>query len=278
MEYNLTNYQSQDLQSYIRYIKSLDYLDQEEEFVLAKEVRKWRDSEAAKRLVLSHLRLVLAIAYKYNGYGLQMADLIQEGTIGLMKAVKRFDERIGVRLVTFASYWIKAEIVQFILNNWRLVKVATTAAQKKLFFKLRSYKNTCGRMSYQEVKQISEDFNVKKEDVTSVNGYLSHPDFSIYSEYQDESTEHYLLSDESSSPQTIMLNNDLNQVYTEKLPFALSKLDARKQYIIKNRWLNDNNKLTLHDIAKHFKISLERVRQLEQEAIKEMKKYLPCDY
>ncbi len=278
MEYNLASYDTQDIQSYINFIKQAEYLSLEDEQSLAKKVRESQDTDSAKRLVLSHLRVVLAIAYKYNGYGLQLADLIQEGTIGLMKAVKKFDERVGVRLVTFASYWIKAEIIQFILNNWRLVKVATTAAQKKLFFKLRSYKNTCGRLSHQDIKTISQDLNVTKDDIRDINGYLSYSDTSIYSDNDEDSFEnHMLLADDSFNPEVLLENKMLDFVSTKGLQMALSQLDERKQYIINNRWLSDN-KETLETISQKFKISVERVRQLEQEAIIQMRKAINREF
>jgi RNA polymerase sigma-32 factor len=278
MEFNIASYETQDIQSYINFIKQAEYLTLEEEQGLAKKVRETQDTDAAKRLVLSHLRVVLAISYKYNGYGLQIADLIQEGTIGLMKAVKKFDERVGVRLVTFASYWIKAEIIQFILNNWRLVKVATTAAQKKLFFKLRTYKNVCGRLSNQDIENISKDLNVTKDDIRDVNGYLSYSDTSIYSDNDEDSFEnHMLLADDSSSPEILLENKMLDFVSTEGIQMALSQLDERKRYIISNRWLNDN-KETLEEISRKFKISVERVRQLEQEAIAQMRKLMNREF
>jgi RNA polymerase sigma-32 factor len=278
MKYNLTSYETQDIQAYINFIKEAEYLTLEQEQFLARQVRENQDTEAAKRLVISHLRVVLSIAYKYNGYGLQLADLIQEGTIGLMKAVKKFDERLGVRLVTFASYWIKAEIIQFVLNNWRLVKVATTAAQKKLFFKLRTYKNACGRLSYREVKNISHDLNVTKNDIRDMNGYLSYTDSSIYSEYDEDYSENYaLLADDSNSPEALIENRMLDLVSTEGIYSAISSLDARKQYIIKSRWLNDT-KETLDSIARKFDISVERVRQLEVQAIAQMKKLINKEF
>lgn len=278
MEFNIASYETQDIQSYINFIKQAEYLTLEEEQGLAKKVRETQDTDAAKRLVLSHLRVVLAIAYKYNGYGLQIADLIQEGTIGLMKAVKRFDERVGVRLVTFASYWIKAEIIQFILNNWRLVKVATTAAQKKLFFKLRTYKSACGKLSHNDIEKISKDLDVTKDDIRDVNGYLSYSDTSIYSDTDEDSFEnHMLLADDSSSPEILLENKMLDFVSTEGIQIALSQLDERKRYIISNRWLNDNKK-TLEDISRRFKISVERVRQLEQEAIVQMRKLMNREF
>lgn len=272
MEYELVNCYGGDLQSYINYVKGIEYLTIEEEKALANRVRTGQDAEAAKRLILSHLRLVVSIASKYNGYGLQLADLIQEGTIGLMKAIKKFDERREIRLVTFASYWIKAEIVQFVLNNWRLVKVATTAAQKKLFFKLRSYKDECGRLSYKDVKHISEELHVTTSDIREVNGYLSHSDSPIYCENDNEDIfeNSIALADDSSNPALMIENRDLNIFEAEGLKEILEMLDKRKRYIIESRWLNPQRE-TLEEISHKFEISIERVRQLEQEALKQMR-------
>ena len=238
------------IEGYIRAANEYPMLTAEEEKELAERLYYHEDLDAAKKLILSHLRFVIHVARGYSGYGLPQADLIQEGNIGLMKAVKRFNPEVGVRLVSFAVHWIKAEIHEYVLRNWRIVKVATTKAQRKLFFNLRKTKQRLGWFNENEVDLVANELGVSKEDVIEMESRMSGADVGFDLPTDDAETETY-------SP-------------TEQLGAALQSLDARSQDIIKARWLDDN-KATLHDLAAKYNVSAERIRQLETNALKKLK-------
>ncbi|OJY33919.1 MAG: RNA polymerase factor sigma-32, partial [Legionella sp. 40-6] len=235
------------------------------------------DLEAARRLVLAHLRYVVRVARGYLGYGLPLNDLIQEGNVGLMKAVKRFDPKMGVRLVSFAVHWIKAEIHEFVLRNWRIVKVATTKAQRKLFFNLRQMKNRLGWYTKEEVEAVANDLGVSAADVRVMEQRLNAMDTAFDmsdSEEQENYTapERYLF-DPNDDPAVVLEKENTGDLGKEKLFTALEKLDERSQDILQHRWLADD-KLTLNDLAEKYGISAERVRQLEKNAMKKMRQYI----
>lgn len=258
------------IEAYISYVNSIPLLSLEEERALALKLQQENDLDAAKRLVLAHLRYVVKISKNYQGYGLPLADLIQEGNIGLMKAVKRFDPQVGVRLVTFALHWIKAELHDFVLRNWRIVKVATTKAQRKLFFNLRGLKKHLGWMSSQEVNEIAKDLAVKPEEVREMEMRLYQTD-SAYDGHEEDEEEGKLapaayLSEPSSCPATALETEEGSSQAQASLQEALEQLDQRSQEILRARWLNAK-KLTLEDLAKKYQISAERVRQLEKGAM-----------
>ncbi len=262
------------IEAYLHYVNQLPMLTQEEEHALAVELQKNNDLAAAKRLILAHLRYVARVAKGYSGYGLPLADLVQEGNIGLMKAVKRFNPDMGVRLVTFAMHWIKAEIHEYILRNWRIVKVATTKAQRKLFFNLRSLKKRLGWMTAQEVKDVANDLGVKPETVREMEMRLSTSDAS-FDGYQDDDETSFtpaaFLEDTRYNPAQQLENADWSTQSGDMLHQALAKLDERSQDIIRTRWL-DEGKLTLQDLADKYTISAERVRQLEKNAMQKLRK------
>lgn len=261
------------LEEYIRYINSVPLLSAEEEFTLAKQWRLEENVEAARYLVLSHLRLVVCLARTYLGYGLPLADIIQEGTIGLMKAIKRFDERKNVRLVTFASYWIRAEINEYIIKNWRIVRTVTTKAQRKLFFNLRSNKqNAGGYLSLSEAKDIASNLNVNLNDVMEMNTRLSGNDVGLDAKGEDSLAPEDWLFNETTSPEAQIDQKQLDRLHTDGIVEALSGLDPRSQDIIQNRWLCDEkDQLTLQQLAQKYNISAERVRQIEVSALKKMR-------
>ncbi|MGE3318350.1 MAG: RNA polymerase sigma factor RpoH [Candidatus Berkiella sp.] len=262
------------LQSYMQAVNAEPLLSQEEEYELAKRYRFDGDLFAAQRLVLSHLRYVARIAKMYSGYGLQLADLIQEGSIGLMKAVKRFDPDMKVRLVSFAVHWIKAEIHEYVIRNWRIVKVATTKAQRKLFFKLRQAKSRLGWFTQQEVAQVAEDLGVSTKDVLEMESRLNAHDASFDLSLDDESDtvspSQYLSAPEQADPAHSVLVGDFEAQAQEKLQAALRELDERSFDIISKRWLQES-KASLKELAEQYHISLERVRQLENAAIQKLK-------
>lgn len=263
------------LEAYLHYINQIPLLSQEEEFDLATRLQKNNELEAAKRLILAHLRYVARIAKGYLGYGLPLADLIQEGNVGLMKAVKRFDPTMGVRLVTFAMHWIKAEIHEYILRNWRIVKVATTKAQRKLFFNLRNLKKHLGWMSHQEVNDIANDLGVKPETVREMEMRLTTSDasFESHSEHDDDEpvfAPAAYLEDQRYNPEHQLENANWQEQSNETIYQALEQLDERSQDIIRTRWL-DEDKLTLQDLAEKYQISAERVRQLEKNAMQKIR-------
>ena len=263
-----------DLDHYIQTISSFEILTPEAEQTLARQYRDEGDLEAARQLVLSHLRFVVHLARSYSGYGLAQADLIQEGNVGLMKAVKRFDPDYSVRLVSFAVHWIKAEIHEFILRNWRIVKVATTKAQRKLFFNLRSAKKRLGWMSGDEVRAIAADLGVEPEEVTRMEGRLASFDASFDGDpSDDEDASHapaQYLVDVHSDPAELVAAEDDSDTATYRLRESLELLDERSRDIIASRWLTDD-KLTLHDLADRYAVSAERIRQIEVNAMKKLK-------
>ena len=265
------------LDQYIRAAFSIPVLSAEEEHSLAVRLQTGNDLGAARQLVMSHLRFVVRVARGYNGYGLALADLIQEGNIGLMKAVKRFDPDAGVRLVSYAVHWVRAEMHEFILRNWRIVKVATTKAQRKLFFNLRSKKQRLGWMNQEEVNGIAEDLGVKPEVVLEMESRLSGHDigFDLSAADDDEDSHHFApaayLTDESNDPALTVEQNEWSSTNTSSLIEALKTLDERSRIILEERWLTDD-KSTLHELATRFEISAERIRQLEKNAIGKLKK------
>ena len=267
-----------NLEAYIHHVKQIPILTAEEEKALAIRLQQNNDLDAARQLVLSQLRFVVHVARSYAGYGLPQADLIQEGNIGLMKAVKRFDPSKEVRLVSFAVHWIKAEIHEFILRNWKIVKVATTKAQRKLFFNLRKSKKRLGWFNNDEVEAVAKDLGVEPKVVREMEARLSNVDtaFSATSE-QDEDSDHLApenyLQDESTDPALMLEHSDWSSKSAHNLTDALSGLDERSQDILKKRWLSED-KTTLQDLAKQYDVSAERIRQLEKNAMKKLKTYL----
>ncbi|AWP54203.1 RNA polymerase sigma factor RpoH [Haemophilus influenzae] len=262
------------IEGYIRAANEYPMLTAEEEKELAERLYYHEDLDAAKKLILSHLRFVIHVARGYSGYGLPQADLIQEGNIGLMKAVKRFNPEVGVRLVSFAVHWIKAEIHEYVLRNWRIVKVATTKAQRKLFFNLRKTKQRLGWFNENEVDIVANELGVSKEDVIEMESRMSGADVGFDLPTDDAETETYspslYLEDKSSNFAAELENENFESQATEQLGVALQSLDARSQDIIKARWLDDN-KATLHDLAAKYNVSAERIRQLETNALKKLK-------
>jgi RNA polymerase sigma-32 factor len=265
-----------NIDAYISAVNRLPMLSQEEEVALAKRLRDQNDLSAAQSLILSHLRLVVSIARGYLGYGLPHADLIQEGNIGLMKAVKRFDPDQGVRLVSYAMHWIKAEIHEYILKNWRLVKVATTKAQRKLFFNLRSQKEGLDAMTPAQVEAMAESLNVKKEEVVEMEMRMSGRDIALEAPADDDDETFapiaYLSSD-TTEPSKVLEAQQYDRLQSEGLETALGKLDPRSRRIVEARWLanDDGSGATLHDLADEFGVSAERIRQIESVALKKMK-------
>lgn len=265
-----------NIDAYISAVNRLPMLTQEEETRLATALRDQNDLGAAQQMVLSHLRLVVSIARGYLGYGLPHADLIQEGNIGLMKAVKRFNPDQGVRLVSYAMHWIKAEMHEYILKNWRLVKVATTKAQRKLFFNLRSHKVGFDSMTQSQIDQLAATLNVKREEVIEMEMRLSGHDMALDASSDDDDDKFapiaYLSSD-NSEPTKVLEALHYDVLQTTGLDTALNNLDPRSRRIIEARWLanDDGSGATLHDLAAEFKVSAERIRQIESAALKKMK-------
>ncbi len=262
----------------MRTIKAFPMLSAEEEYDYAMRLKNHNDLEAAQKLIVSHLRLVAKIARGYIGYGLPQLDLIQEGNIGLMKAVKRFDPERGVRLVSFAIHWIKAEIHEYVIRNWRLVKTATTKAQRKLFFNLRSMKKDSNSLSPDEVNDIAHELNVKPEDVTEMEYRLNGQEMSIDIQHDADGEESYNpmahLEAETLEPSAYLEAEQDEQLQSTALMSALSSLDERSRRIIEARWLNEKNNSTLHDLASEFGVSAERIRQIEQKAMQNVKKLM----
>ena len=262
------------LETYIQSVNSIPMLSQEEETDLAERFQRGADLEAARRLVLSHLRVVVSIARGYAGYGLPQADLIQEGNIGLMKAVKRFEPTRGVRLFSFAIHWIKAEIHEYILKNWRLVKIATTKAQRKLFFNLRSLKQSFKALTRSEVQRIATDLGVKPEDVQEMETRLSGQDIPLLAPDDNEDSSYApidWLAEEESEPTRTLERRAHDLLSGPGLEQALTALDPRSRDIIEARWLQDDGGLTLHDLAARYGVSAERIRQIETKALQKMK-------
>lgn len=265
---------SNDLDSYFRDINNIPMLTAEEESELSDRLQKQGDLEAAQKLVLSNLRFVIRIARGYSGYGLPLADLIQEGNIGLMKAVKRFDSAHKVRLVSFAVHWIRAEIHEFVIRNWRIVKIATTKPQRKLFFKLRSSKKRLGWFNQDEVNDVAEKLGVKPETVLEMEARLSNYDVAFDAPNEDNedslvSPSSYL-ANQSMDPANAAESLDWQQNQLQQLTASLATLDERSQDILQQRWLNED-KTTLQDLAKKYQVSAERIRQLEANAIKKLR-------
>lgn len=268
-----------NLDAYINAAYQLPILSVEEEQALAIRLRDNQDLEAARLLITHHLRFVIQVARGYNGYGLALADLIQEGNIGLMKAVKKFDPTLNVRLVSFAVHWVRAEIHEFILRNWRIVKVATTKAQRKLFFNLRSKKKRLGWLNHAEVESVANDLGVKPSDVLEMESRLSGQDlgFDAPSNASDDedaiSAPAAYLAHQSDDPATELENDDWDSHQNKQLTQALSQLDERSREIIQARWLVEQ-KETLQDLAKRYGVSAERIRQLESNAMKKLQGFI----
>lgn len=269
------------IDSYDRYmqsIRAIPSLTAEEEMTLGMRLKKSNDLEAAKTLILSHLKLVTKVARGYSGYGLSQSDLVQEGNIGLMKAVKRFDPERGVRLVSFAIYWIKAEIQEYIVKNWRLVKTATTKAQRKLFFNLRSMKKTLQPLKTDEINSIAKELNVKPEDVREMEYRFNGNEISL--DYGSEESEDDVyrpiayLKDEAPEPSEQMEIDQSENNSLSSLKKALLSLDERSRLILEERWLKDKEASTLHELADKLGVSAERIRQIEQSAMKKIKSLL----
>ncbi|WP_091241410.1 RNA polymerase sigma factor RpoH [Aquimonas voraii] len=262
------------LDAYIGTVNRIPVLSVEEEQALARRYQAEQDLESARKLVLSHLRFVVHVARGYNGYGLQLADLIQEGNIGLMKAVKRFDPEQGVRLVSFAVHWIRAEMHEFILRNWRIVKVATTKAQRKLFFNLRKSKRRLGWMNHEEVKAIARDLNVPESEVLEMEARLQGQDvgFDAPTDADDDARPAPVayLEQHGADPSLRYAAEDEDENRLEILREGLASLDARSRDIVKRRWLGDG-KITLQELADEYGVSAERIRQIEAAAMKKMK-------
>ena len=264
-----------NLDAYIQAARRFPMLSEAEEFALARRLREEDDVDAARQLVLSHPRLVIAIARGYLGYGLPHADLIQEGNIGLMKAVKRFDPSRGVRLVSFAMHWIKAEIHEYILKNWRLVKVATTKAQRKLFFNLRSLKASSDTLTPAEVDEIAYKLGVKAEEVVEMETRMGGRDLALDGSPDDEDDNRVApiayLADSAAEPTQVLEAREYDRLQSDGLQQALAGLDERSRRIVEARWLDEENPATLHDLAAEFGVSAERIRQIEVKALQKMK-------
>ncbi len=267
------------IDAYIQAVNRVPMLTADEEQRLARRLRDENDLDSAGRLVMSHLRLVVAVARNYLGYGLSHADLIQEGNIGLMKAVKRFDPERGVRLVSFALHWIKAEIHEYILKNWRLVKVATTKAQRKLFFNLRSMKQGLGTMSPDEISDMARELNVKPAEVAEMETRMSGGDVALEGRIDDGEEDFApidYLADADSEPTQVLQRRQNDVLQSEGVREALEDLDARSRRIVEARWLNEDadgrvGTATLHDLAQEFGVSAERIRQIEAKALQKMR-------
>jgi len=262
------------LDHYIQSVNRFPLLSAEQEVELGRRLRDTNDLDAARQLVLSHLRLVVAISRNYLGYGLPQADLIQEGNVGLMKAVRRFDPERGVRLVSFALHWIKAEMHEHILRNWRLVKIATTKAQRKLFFNLRSMKAGPGALTRREALSIAKDLGVKPEEVYEMETRLSGQDVALEPQPGEEGemlTPIAYLTDTEAEPAQIFERAEVSRNRSDGLRLALAKLDGRSREVIEARWLREDDKATLQELADQYGVSAERIRQIESKALKTMR-------
>ena len=262
------------LDTYIQTVNRYPLLTQEQETEFARRFRREGDLEAAGQLVLSHLRVVVSVARGYLGYGLPQSDLIQEGNIGLMKAVKRFDPERGVRLVSFALHWIRAEMHEYILRNWRIVKVATTKAQRKLFFNLRSLKQSLNSLGAEDTKAIARQLGVTPDEVVEMETRLTGRDIALEPVGDDEEDTYSpiaYLTAEDAEPGRILEHEESERLRGSGLEKALASLDARSRRIVEARWLNDRESATLHDLAAEFGVSAERIRQIEAKALTRMK-------
>ncbi|MCS2148908.1 MULTISPECIES: RNA polymerase sigma factor RpoH [Scandinavium] len=265
-----------NLESYVRAANAWPMLTADEERALAEKLHYQGDLEAAKTLILSHLRFVVHVARNYSGYGLPQADLIQEGNIGLMKAVRRFNPEVGVRLVSFAVHWIKAEIHEYVLRNWRIVKVATTKAQRKLFFNLRKTKQRLGWFNQDEVEMVARELGVSSKDVREMESRMSAQDMAFDMSADDDSESHSVapvlyLQDKTSNFADGIEDDNWEEQAANKLTHAMEGLDERSQDIIRARWLDEDNKSTLQELADRYGVSAERVRQLEKNAMKKLR-------
>jgi RNA polymerase sigma-32 factor len=265
---------SGSLDSYIQTVNRFPILSQQEETDLARRLRDHEDLDAARQLIVSHLRVVVSVARGYLGYGLPQADLIQEGNIGLMKAVKRFDPERGVRLVSFAVHWIRAEMHEFILRNWRIVRIATTKAQRKLFFNLRSMKPGLNTLGAEEVKAMAGKLGVKPAEVVEMETRLGGKDVAL-EPLNDDGEESYApiayLADTDAEPGRVLEHAENARLASEGLNAAMASLDARSRRIIEARWLRETDQATLHDLADEFGVSAERIRQIEHKAMQKMR-------
>ena len=274
MQMALTIPKSGSIESYIQSVSNIPMLTADEEKSLAERLFNEGDLTAARELVMSHLRFVVHIAKSYSGYGLAQADLVQEGNIGLMKAVKRFDPNVGVRLVSFAVHWIKAEIHEFVLKNLRIVKVATTKAQRKLFFNLRKSKKRLGWFTHKEVQKVAQELGVSEKEVLQMEARMGSQDtaFDLSSDDGDDNSNFapaQYLEDKSEDVESAVINADYDSNASARLYSAIKTLDERSQHIIETRWLSDN-KMTLQDLAAKYQVSAERVRQIEKNAMKKI--------
>ncbi len=262
------------LESYVQAVSRFPILTAEDELALAKRLKFENDLDAARQLVVSHLRVVVSVARGYAGYGLPQADLIQEGNIGLMKAVKRYDPDRGVRLVSFALHWIRAEIQEFVVRNWRMVKIATTKSQRKLFFNLRSLKKGLEPLKPQQVSEIAQQLNVSEHDVVDMEARFAGHELALESGASDDDEAYspiqYLADTPEHEPAVILETNERLQLQSTGLATALSSLDERSRRIVEARWLREENAATLHDLASEFNVSAERIRQIEQKALSKM--------
>jgi RNA polymerase sigma-32 factor len=260
------------IEAYAAYAHAIPMLSEAEEFELARRLHEENDIEAARQLVLSHLRFVVRVARGYSGYGLAVADLIQEGNIGLMKAVKRFDPQAGVRLAAYAVHWIKAEMHEFILRNWRIVRVATTKSQRKLFFNLRKMKKRLGWFSEEEIQGVANDLNVPAADVREMEARLNAYDMALEWQSDDESYTVPVpqLEDHQSNPALMLEDHSAEKLAQTQLHEALGELSEREQIIVQERWLQEK-KSTLQDLSERFGVSLERIRQIEKAAMQKLK-------
>ena len=269
----LTVPQTGSIETYIQAVSGIDMLAAEDERKLAERLQEDGDLQAARKLIMSHLRFVVHIAKSYSGYGLPQADLIQEGNIGLMKAVKRFDPTVGVRLVSFAVHWIKAEIHEFVLKNWRIVKVATTKAQRKLFFNLRKNKKRLGWFTHAEVQKVADDLGVSTKEVLQMEARMSSHDQAFDLSADDDESGSFapvqFLEDKTADVESDVIDADWDSNASGKLYAAIKTLDDRSQHIIQTRWLSDD-KTTLQDLADKYQVSAERVRQIEKNAMKKL--------
>lgn len=268
------------LEQYIHTVNAIPMLSLEEETKLAERQLRG-DIEAAKQLILSHLRVVVSIARGYDGYGLNQADLIQEGNIGLMKAVKRFEPVHGARLFSFAVHWIKAEIHEFILRNWRLVRIATTKPQRKLFFNLRSMRKSLNALSPKEAQEIADDLGVKLTEVMEMEQRMMGNDVALLADSDDDNEDSFApidwLADNDSEPSQQIAKQAHYALQTEGLQNALAQLDERSRRIVETRWLADDGGLTLHDLAAEYGVSAERIRQIEAKAMQKLRGFLASE-
>ncbi|SNY57367.1 RNA polymerase, sigma 32 subunit, RpoH [Arsukibacterium tuosuense] len=269
----LTVAASGSLEAYTHAVSTIPMLTAEQERSLAERLQQDGDLTAARQLIMSHLRFVVHIARSYSGYGLPISDLVQEGNIGLMKAVKRFDPTVGVRLVSFAVHWIKAEIHEYVLKNWRIVKIATTKAQRKLFFNLRKAKKHLGWFNQDEVKHVAESLGVAEHEVREMESRMSNYDMPYDAPDEDDDSAFtapvYYLQDKASDLAVQVEDEQWDNAAADRLQAAMRTLDDRSQDIVRARWL-DNNKLTLQELAERYQVSAERVRQLEKNAMKKL--------